>query len=510
MTLRAANLQIKMKHQLLRLILIFICLAVSSGIKAQIGSERLKMLGEFEIPKTEDIEFLKNTSTGSPILLSTKGDIIYIRPIDTKTGQPIRLLSIRSNETKKIRRHVLRGDSLYCLIKSIENNQPDGYESVIYSLRGDVLAEAHRHQVNFDEAPDTKTAQTIHFTASINGKLGLIVRQDAFMKNSRASVFVEITKHPEEKVESHKLKLPFDSDDIEVTGVSITNKGVVNIIVKTGIKINSPFLRKHLIYSFIPETLELHEFDLSLDKIFLKEVILKSESSKTLVIGTYASDPFEQTYTDGFVFLCIDTSGTKISDKSVVTFNDGVISSLQTTEGRKLSHVEHLFPSDIAAFNDEVVAVLSQEYLDQVCTTDPRTGIITCTDQYHYDGILLQSTTQPESNTVIGRRQTDYKSKGPFMGHQSYGHDDKVLVFYNDHVRNDSTFANRIMNNPARSVLRYVSTDASMNQTSGLLPGGDFIQYTECPGFIRNGIVHMLFSDGRSYKIGMIQSDELD
>ena len=484
-----------MKLRLLRVYLIALLVVSMLTSLAQEPNSNLTLLDEFDLPKTEEIEFFKNTSTGSPVMLSTKGDIIYIRPINLETGLPIRLLSIRSNDSKKIRRHELRGDSLYCLIKTIQEGQADGYESIIYSLRGDVLSEAHRHEVRFSEAPNTKTAQTIHFTASNNGKLGLIVRQEAFAKNKRASVFIEITRHPEEKVETHTLQLPFDSDDIEISGVSITNKGIVNIGALTGVKINSPFLRKHAIYSFTPDLNELHEFDMSLDKVFLKDLTIQTHSSTTSALALYSKDPFEQTETDGFVYMTIDTSGTKVLKKSVIEFSAKAISDLQGADNKKTEYAEHLYTSDILDLNGELFAVFDQRFLDQVCTTDPRTGIITCTDQYHYDGILMQSVKTQNLNSTIGRRQTDYKSHGPYIGQQAFVSNGSLTVFYNDHVRNESLDAERIMNNPSRSMLRYASTNDLKTLYTGILQNEDFIHYTNCPGFEKNGTIHMLFSD---------------
>ena len=505
----AANWPTKTRQPLRKFLNILICTLIGLSALAQEPSSNLNLLSEFELPRTEEVEFFKNTSTGSPILLSTKGDIIFIRPINMETGLPIRLLSIRSNDTKKIRRHELRGDSLYCLVKSVEEGQPDGFESVIYSLRGDVLSEAHRHDVRFSESPSTKTAQTIHFTASANGKFGLIVRQEGFAKNKRASVFLEITRHPEGTVETHLVQLPFDSDDIEITGVSITNRGIVNIGAQTGVKINSPFLRKHIIYCFSPEQNELHEFDMSLDKVYLKDLVIQIHSSQTSAIALYSRDPFKQAETDGFVYMTIDTSGTKVLKKSIVEFKDDIIYELQGPDSRKTEHVEHLFATDLLELNGELIALLDQQYLDQVCTTDPRTGIITCTDQYHFDGILLQSVSNQNSNTIIGRRQIDDKTKGPYMGQQAYISNGTLTIFYNDHVRNESLEAERIMNNPSRSALRYVSTTDNEILRTGALASDDFVHFTACPGFEDKGTISLVFSDGKNYKIGIIRANEL-
>jgi len=506
---RVVNWLTKMRCQLRKLIIIScFCFGVSIYTLAQ-NTPNFKLLNEFDIPRTETIELFQNTSTGSPVILSSKGDVIFIRPINVETGLPIRLLSIRSNDTKKVKEHILRGDSLFCLIKSMEEDQPISYESVIYSLRGDVLSEAHRHQITFEEGPETKTAQRIHFTASNNGKIGLIVRQHAFSKNERASVFIEITRFPSKITRNHTIRLPFDSDDVEITGVSITNKGIVNLAVKTGVKINSPFLRKHMIYSFLPEQKQLHEYDLSLEKHFLKDILIQTINNETHTLALYSQDPFEQAQTDGFVYLEIDTSGTKVKFKNVVPFSDKVISEMQDPSGRQSSHVDHLYPSDFLKLNGNIVALFDQQYIDQVCTTDPRTGIITCTDQYHYDGLLLQSTSAEEESSVIARRQIDYKSKGPYIGHQAFSSKGRIIIFYNDHSKNESAFAERAMNNPSRAAVRYVYTDNNRELQSGMLPIlDDYILFSSAPGFENKGSISMLFSDGKNFKVGRINPHE--
>ena len=463
----------------------------------------------FSIPKAETIESVSKVSSGSSMVLTTQSDNIFLRPLSVETGFPIRLLSIRSNETKKVRKHILRGDSLFCMIKSVEKNNSAIFESVIYTVHNDQLAEAERHQVGFTKPLGRKNAQPIFFEASENGKVSVVARQFPFVKEKKANLFVEITHYPTSNTTSHTIPLPFESDDIEITGITISNNGLVFIGAKTGIKLNSPFLRKHLLYSFNQDSLEPHEFDLSVDKLFIDRMAIKNMDNQIHVLALFSSDPFKQGQAAGFTFFKLNSQGAEVEEKFIHMFDSKTILDFNS-EAKPGQGIEDLTIQAVLPNEENSWAIMDQRYLDQVCTTDPRTGIITCTDQYHFDGILLKSLPDSEKSHFIGRDQVDYNTAGDYMGQQTFVSDGKLIVLYNDHMKNTSIQADRIMNNPGRSILRYVYVNEENKLVSDVYQGlDDFVLLTKVPGYQINGKVVLLLSNGKDFKLGTIDTSRL-
>lgn len=508
---RVVNSQTKMKLQMHKGILFGLCFLTLSA-SAQIDSaSALTLLGSFEVPRSEKVESILQTSTGSPLMFSTEPDAIIIRPIDMTTGLPTKLLTLRSNSTKKIKQHTLRGDSLFCLVRSTEDQEGASFESVVYSLRNDALAEVHRKAIGFKEIDSKRNIQPIFFTASAKGKYALVCRQQPYSRESKASIDAEVTKHPEGKTQRFTLPFPFESDDIEILGVSIDDKGIISIGAKAGVKLNSPFLRKFLVYSFNPLTKELHEFDLSVDKIFMQDMLLKPGIDNLQIVSLYSTDPFKQAESMGYTFVQVDSSGSDVSKKLVHRFTPEITAKIQGGTDKSLDAINGLFLNDIYTVNGHVIAVLDRRYQDQVCTTDPRSGIMTCTDQFHFDGILVENLSIPSLSTVIERRQIDYNSAGPYMGMQSYNLGNRILILYNDHTKNQTTESERIMNNPSRSALRYVVVDSNGDRSSHLLSsnrGNEFLFMAAMSGFAQKNDVVLLFSNGKEFKVGRLDSTQ--
>ena len=303
--------------------------------------------------------------------------------------------------------------------------------------------------------------------------------------------------------------MPFESDDIEITGITISNDGLVFIGAKTGIKLNSPFLRKHLLYSFNPVSKELHEFDLSVDKLFIDRMAIKNLNSQIHVLALFSSDPFKQGQSAGFTYFKLDSLGAQVEEKDILMFEAKTILGFNG-EAKKEQGIEDLTVQDVLQDKESKWAIMDQRYLDQVCTTDPRTGIITCTDQYHFDGILLKSLTDSEKTHFIGRDQVDYNTSGDYMGHQSFLINGKLIVLYNDHIKNTSTNSDRVMNNPGRSTLRYVFVNGENQLVSDVYQGlDDFVLLASVPGYQNKDNVVLLLSNGKEFKLGTIDTSRL-
>lgn len=490
------------------------CFFIVSGLlpwtlAAQDYTDAVVWKNPFDIPRSEHIEKLTTNAAGAPLILSTYDRALLIRPVDATSGLPKKLLSIRSNDKKSIEQYKHHGDSIFALVRSHEKEKSDLYETVIYTLTGDSLAEAYRNEVAIPQSEAKKSNRPIFFTTSDNGKYSLTCRQLAFDKG-KATVFVEITSFSQKKNQHFELPTSFDGDDLEVLGASVDNQGIAYFAAKTGIKLNSPFRRKFLIYSFNRKTKELHEFDLSSDKVFLQDLIIKTYAHGIMVLSLYANDPFAQDESNGFAFVQIDSLGAEIVQKRIHPYSKDMVMIHQGEQSDDI-FIDNLFIDNIFNCSGTPIFIVDKRYRDQVCTTDPRTGIMTCTDQFHFDGITIENVADPARSTTIKRRQIDYERVGPYVSQQSFVLDDRVIVLFNDHFKSDDA-TERIMNNPSRSVMRYASLSLNgevFNTSLTHERQSDFIFMPIVPGYQRQDRITVLSSNGRSFRMGEIQLDRL-
>ncbi|GAB5538843.1 MAG: hypothetical protein Salg2KO_09460 [Salibacteraceae bacterium] len=475
---------------------------------AQVGNTiALSLFEEFEIPKGEDLLALHSTRTASAYLITKKPGILFLRQLADSSLKPIKVLSIKSNDTKKLIRHHLVGDSIIGLVKSINKDRTENFEVVVYTLRSDQLAEAYRHTLEIRNRPADKNAEPIFFHVSGNGKYAVTLRQVAYELSPEAIIEVEVLSFPKNESKKFRLPLPYTGDNLEITDVEITSGGIVNFTANSGVKLNSPFLKKHLVYSFNPSIKDLHEFDLSRDKLYIQQMLLRSRGEQLDILTTHTNDPMAKTTSNGSGWVQIDSNGRHIAVKTTTPFNEALTESLKLTDRSKSGAVEHLQADDIVQIGDKSVGLMHQQYRDQVCTTDPRTGILTCTDQYHHDGIIVQFLEKHMEPIVVNRAQIDYDREGAYMGYTWYAIDENLWILYNDHQRNTTLEAERAMNNPSRSTLRYVRIDSTGKFNSNTIDvptGRGMVLMPSTRGFEKFGNIYHLFSNGKDFQIGMI------
>lgn len=463
----------------------------------------------FQIPREEKIEFFKPTSTAAPVILSTTDEALFIRPMDMSTGQPLKTLAIRSNETKKIDLYALAGDSIFALVRTEQNGQTTAHEAVIYTLTGNELGQAHRHTIALPETHGKRNINELFFTVSKSGKRLAVVQQDVYLPSpTRASVFVEVASFPDDSIEHFSLPMPFDADDLQILGASVDDSGTVYFGAKTGIKLNSPFLRKYLVYAFSPRLQEMHEYDLSVDKKYVQDITLKVEGTQLYIVALFAEDPFAQGNSSGYLFVQLDSSGTRISQRKEVYYSAAVKQAFDAESAQGNKEVSDVFLNNIHTLNGTPVAIMERHYQDQVCTTDPRTGIITCTNQFHHEGILVENLNDPSQSQFIGRNQVDYNKPGPYTGMGSYEVGGSVFVLYNDHHKNESTTADRVMNTANRAVLRYVEVGRGAMRSAPLVADdqNDYIYLPAATGHVAGGKIAVLLSNGRDFRVGEIDT----
>lgn len=459
----------------------------------------------FEVPRFEKIEKLAPNGQGTPLLFSSTPEALYIRPLNPVSGEPKAVLGLRDDEAFEVRDYQHHRDSLLVLLQS---KTDASYTCVIYHIDDVKLAELRRIPVDLTSGPG-KLDRSVVFTSSESGNWALLIRSSQFQPDQKASWQLTCIDTRSGAHQQYQVPLPFDADDLELLGAQIDDKGTVYTIVRSGIKLNSPFMRKFLLYSFQPATKDLREFDLSMDRMFLQEVSLHIHQNQLYAAGLYNSDPFMNAKSKGVVYLCLDTNGSTIVDKRIFPFKPEMVMQQRTGEERDDENISDLFLDRIVFFENDPYIVAEKRFHDQVCTTDPRTGIMNCTDQYHFQGISLENLRSRNPSITMGRLQIDYHKRSAHSGFQVFAVNGKMCVLYLDHPKNEGPNAERIMNNPSRSALRCNSFGPSGEMVSTKLldeAESEFVFLAAVPGYATNRFIYILFTDGKQHRLGVIDA----
>ena len=511
MTLLVDNWRIRTKwYRMYKWLFANLLIVASLLCTAQEGVQAiLTFQNPFEIPSGEELVALKATSTASPLLITTKPGILYLRPIDIATGTPKKVLSIKSNDEKRILKHEVIGDSIFCLVKSTENDRSITFESVVYTMFNDQLAEAARHPLSIKNLPNQRNAETLFFSVDDRAKFSAAVRLVGYEISPDALIELDVIDYKANRQSSFNLPIPYGADDVKITQMDITDEGIVYFTATAGMRLNSPFLKKNLFYSFNTADKELREFDINKDKVYHQEMLAVSNQEQINLITTFSSDPMLQAACHGNGWVEIDSNGAYLSKKAINEFSPEVKSALRIDSRSSQTSIEHLFIDDIYNLDGQVVGLFHQQYRDQVCTTDPRTGILSCTDQFHHDGIIVHFSSNEVPTVVINRSQLDFDQEGPYLGYTSALIDQAIILLYNDHEKNSNIFAEREMSNPSRANLRYVYIESNGKYRSNSLDldlGRGFVLLPKVQGFEKYGIVHNVYCNGKDFRLGLLNT----
>lgn len=465
--------------------------------------------GAFEVSRSERIDLLA-AGSGGPVLIATADANIYLRPL-AADGTPKKVLSIRSNDTKRIEQFEYRHDTLVALVKATNRPALTTYELVTYSAAGDSLAEVHRHTVGWDQS-DKKPLSEIFMHLSPAGAKVVIGRQQPFSSATNATIEIEVTDVKKGTTFGETLPLPYDADDVQLMEMAVNDSGVVYVALRLGVKLDSPFMRKHLLLTYAENRGEMTEFDFSAHKRYADDIAIHLRDSLALVAMLFTDDPFAENKSVGCQFALIDSAGTHVSQRNTFLF-DPTMKAENRLDNDQLweSRIQHLQVQQIAMPCGEPLVIADQRFRDQICTTDPRTGIMTCTDQFHFNTINLFNPLANQNNIAIGRRQIDYNRAGPFVSHLTYQSADAVYLLYNDHFKNESTDAERPMNNASRSALRLVKVDCNGQMQTRLISTAktDHVLISTLNGYVDGTSLVGLYSNGSTLRLGRVDINKV-
>ena len=461
-----------------------------------------------EIPKSEEIIHYTLVDDSVPALISKYGESMIMRSF-TKTPQGYPLF-IRTEQDPKLEAYNLMNDKLFTLVSDSKDDQSQ-YSIIGYKLSSSRADKILEQSINQASNSAFNKNRELFFSVSKDGTHILLCQQTAYVKHSKTA-FSVITSH-NEKLEYVSLPSEFDGDDVTLLGATIDNDGIVYFATETGIKLNSPFRKKYLVYSFHPASKTLTEFDLTSSEFFILDLVVTTSDNGAVITCLYSTDPLIEDKSTGYTFVKLNNDGLDIDRRLAGNFDEKMIALLgEEEEEDGLRSVKDLFLSKTIALDGETWVALEKRYKSRICTADPHTGIMTCSDQYHYNAVAFENIFNTSKSVIINKRQIDYDSPGIFTKQAIIQHNNEIFMFYNDHFKNIGGGHEYVMSNTNRSVIRFAKINSASGLENGVLENGRQTNFVFVPAY---GIAQhknysfLLAADGKFFRVGKLDLNRL-
>lgn len=493
-------------HKTVYILFVFLLTSIGSVI-GQATNEFVSYSPALSIPRNENIMELLLVEDSLPAVITQYGNALLIRRFFGEFKERPELLFGKNNKT--LLGYQRKGSTLNILTEN-KFDSSFAYSLLEVMLTKDSLIKSAETHFNLSKSSSQSNKNNVFLKASPNGTTIVVAQQEAFRSGKKAAInFFLLNK---DTSISYTLPLGFDGDDASLLGTAIDNGGILYFALKTGIKLNSPFRKKHMIYAFDVNELVLVEFDMSSSDFFLQDMLIETADSGVVISSLYSGDPLIEEKSNGYSFVSTTNDGREIKTRFGGKFSASAIEVHNEFEQDDGNYISDLFLNQTVVIGNQRYMVFERRYQDQICNADPSTGIVTCTDQFHYNGLSFENPLHPEKSVTLRRKQVDYDRPGAFSGHCILPKDGFVWVFYNDHYKNQATSAERVMNNVSRSIMRFVRVDAQGKLTSGMMSADRQTAYAFTPeaGMVQNtDTAYFLLRSGDTYKIGKFDFSKL-
>jgi len=195
---------------------------------------------------------------------------------------------------------------------------------------------------------------------------------------------------------------------------------------------------------------DLMEYSIKLKDYYIADLTAEMNEKNDIVISGFTSTFQRSTSFKGVFYMVIDDKTKEIEIESTKEFDfdfftEGMSekqekkASKKVAKGKELEFPEFKFREMVMKQNGGVVVTAEQYYVVVVTTTDPKTGATRTTYYYHYnDIIVIDINKDGEINwaTKIPKRQVSTNDYGYYSSYVIGVKEDKIYLFYLDHIDN--------------------------------------------------------------------------
>jgi hypothetical protein len=184
------------------------------------------------------------------------------------------------------------------------------------------------------------------------------------------------------------------------------------------------------------------EFELTLPDKNITDIGIKlSLNNRLIVSGFYSNKANSLDNVAGVFYLSIDNHTLNINGKGLKELPPELLrqfmSERKIRKGKELSgfSINHLIINN----DGGSILLAEQSFINQVCNTDFRTGLVYCNDYYNYNDIIairISPKGEIDWTSRIGKRQLSINDDGYFSSYFPFVINDGIYLIYNDSPKN--------------------------------------------------------------------------
>ncbi len=249
--------------------------------------------------------------------------------------------------------------------------------------------------------------------------------------NPKKDKFIVFPAEPFEKAANQKIRysiwnselkphtarefdLPYKAREVELTQLDLGEDENAYFLIKITdlFKRWSPGLPnfKYVMIESISNKKEIKEYEIEIPNKSISDIAFRLDSNNLNIMGLYSDNAKAQEESSGIFYININTDSRKIIKSSFSPYpyllKAAFLNENQLEKGKEL---DEFFVKSFLPKKDGSSSFITEQYLfREICTTDMRTGIINCQQNYYYNDLIeinLDPNGKFKSYNIINKAQ---------------------------------------------------------------------------------------------------------
>lgn len=222
----------------------------------------------------------------------------------------------------------------------------------------------------------------------------------------------------------------------------------------------------HSVLMYHPGTNELSEYEIKLDPKFISNIIMAVTDSGDIICSGFYSNVSSNAIIGTF-YMKIDKETKQVVKQGTMDFSQEFLTQFMSR--KRAAKNKELYDYNLRYLvqreDGGALLVAEQYYEYEVCSTDPKTGVQTCTYYYYYNDIIVVNI-DPDGKIAwtkkIPKLQVSHGDNGYFLSFAFAVSGNELYFMFNDNPKNlnvppGGTY--KYMSNLKRSVATLVTMD---------------------------------------------------
>jgi hypothetical protein len=384
------------------LIWIVVCANILLG-KAQVGLQPMYWGGEIFKPASgTTFHTIGNWNEGILLQSKTNAKIFtsgktYVQRVDNMTLLPqytkeIKLESSKGNKPLEYQVMTRMGENpvLFATYFNKDKNKIELYGRK-YDLEGEPI-EKDKKIAEFS-ATRKQQIEAMNFVASDDSTSMLTYFTERFDKYENEKIDFHLFDKNLEERWNRNIEFPYKGKNFSIFRVKLTAEGRVYLLVKVFKEDDNKRksnLFRYGVVTFSGDTSLVEDYGVELGNEFINDIDFSIDSLGNVVCsGLYSNLGLNNAA--GSFFIKIDRGQKQITEQILTPFESDF--AAQFEEGTRFKNkigISDFKMDHFVHFKDGTYALVAEQYiLDQVCYTDFRTGMVSCTNYYYYNNIVV-------------------------------------------------------------------------------------------------------------------------